>query len=111
MESLLELTAGKRERYEIEKRLIMKSGEILTGLLTVSLVKDRNGHPLCAMRMTQDVTERKNAESALRESEQRYRSLFERNLAGVFITTWDGRILDCNQAMAGILGFESPRRR
>ena len=53
--------------------------------------------------------ERRQAETALRESEQRYRTLFERNLAGVFITTWDGRVLDCNQAMAKILGFESPR--
>ncbi len=69
-----ELAAGKRDKYEIEKRLIKKSGEIVTGLLTVSLVKDRNGHPLCAMRMTQDVTERKQAEAALCESEERYRS-------------------------------------
>jgi two-component system, cell cycle sensor histidine kinase and response regulator CckA len=105
-----ELAGGNRERYEIEKRLIEKSGEIVTGLLTVSLVKDRNGNPLCAMRMTQDVTERKHAEAALRESEGRYRALFERNLAGVFITTWDGRVLDCNQAMAGILGFASPQQ-
>ena len=53
--------------------------------------------------------ERKLAEQSLRESEERYRTLFERNLAGVFCTTWDGRILDCNQAMANILGFASPR--
>jgi PAS domain S-box-containing protein len=104
-----ELTAGKRERYEIEKRLIKKGGDILTGLLTVSLVNDRQGSPLCAMRMTQDITERKHAEASLRESEERYRTLFERNLAGVFCTTWDGRILDCNQAMADILGFASPQ--
>ena len=54
-------------------------------------------------------TERLRAEAALRESEERYRLLFERNLAGVFSTTWDGRVLDCNQAMANMLGFASPR--
>ena len=52
--------------------------------------------------------ERKLAEESLRESEERYRTLFERNLAGVFRTTVDGRMLDCNQAMANILGFDSP---
>jgi PAS domain S-box-containing protein len=40
-------------------------------------------------------------------SEQRYRMLFERNVAGVFRTTIDGRILDCNDALAGFLGYAS----
>ena len=104
-----ELTQGKREKYEIEKRFIKKGGGVVWGQLTVSLVKDRNGRPLCAVGMTQDITESKHAEAALRESEERYRTLFERNLAGVFVTTWDGRILDCNQAMANMMGFASPQ--
>jgi PAS domain S-box-containing protein len=40
-------------------------------------------------------------------SEQRYRMLFERNIAGVFRTTLDGQILDCNQALASYLGYAS----
>jgi PAS domain S-box-containing protein len=40
-------------------------------------------------------------------SEQRYRSLFERNLAGVFRTAMDGRYLDCNEAYARIYGYSS----
>jgi PAS domain S-box-containing protein len=55
-----------------------------------------------------DITERKRAEEAVRDSEERYRTLFERNLAGVYRTMIDGRILECNQAMANILGFNSP---
>jgi len=51
----------------------------------------------------------KHAERELRESEERYRLLFERNLAGVFRTVMDGHVLECNQAMANILGFASPR--
>ena len=41
------------------------------------------------------------------ESEARYRMLFERNIAGVFRTTRDGRILDCNSAFADALGYSS----
>ncbi len=40
-------------------------------------------------------------------SEQRYRMLFERNVAGVFRTTLDGRFLDCNDALAAYLGYAS----
>lgn len=41
------------------------------------------------------------------DSEARYRMLFERNIAGVFRTTRDGQILDCNSAFAGALGYAS----
>jgi PAS domain S-box-containing protein len=40
-------------------------------------------------------------------SEQRYRMLFDRNIAGVFRTTLDGRILDCNDALVQYLGYDS----
>ena len=54
-----------------------------------------------------DGDERRRAYAALRESEQRYRRLFERNVAGVVRSTFDGRILDCNDALARMLGYES----
>ena len=54
------------------------------------------------------VTERKRAERAIRESEKRYRLLFERNLAGVFRTTLAGRFVECNQAAACMFGYDSP---
>ncbi len=54
-----------------------------------------------------ELAERKQAEEELRESEVRYRSLFERNLAGVYLTTPEGRVLDCNEAFVQILGYDS----
>lgn len=55
----------------------------------------------------QDITAAKTVERWLQESEARYRLLFERNLAGVYRSTADGRILDCNDALASILGCAS----
>ena len=52
-----------------------------------------------------DVTERRGAEQRLRESEERYRLLFERNLAGVYRSTIDGRFLDGNDAIARMFGY------
>ena len=54
-----------------------------------------------------DITARKRTEEAVRASEERYRRLFERNLAGVYRATLDGRILDANEACARIFGFSS----
>jgi diguanylate cyclase (GGDEF)-like protein/PAS domain S-box-containing protein len=51
--------------------------------------------------------QREHAAVALHASEKRYRLLFERNLAGVYRNTLDGRVLDCNEACARIFGFNS----
>jgi diguanylate cyclase (GGDEF)-like protein/PAS domain S-box-containing protein len=54
-----------------------------------------------------DATMRRRAELALRDSEERYRNLFEKNLAGVYRNRLDGTILDCNAACAKIFGYSS----
>jgi len=41
----------------------------------------------------------------LREADERYRRFFERSLSGIYQTTLDGRLLDCNAAFARILGY------
>ena len=52
-------------------------------------------------------TERAEAREALLDTEKRYRQFFEHNIAGAYISTPDGRLLDCNSAFARILGFPS----
>jgi diguanylate cyclase (GGDEF)-like protein/PAS domain S-box-containing protein len=51
---------------------------------------------------------RARSEQILRASEERYRVLFERNVAGVYRNTVDGKMLECNEAMARMLGYERP---
>lgn len=57
--------------------------------------------------IVKDVTEEVLAQKALIESEQKCRQLFESNLAGVYKTHFDGRVLDCNLAFAQMLGFDT----
>src|SRR5260370_20950418 len=54
-----------------------------------------------------DITERKRSESKMQLSEERYRQLFERNLAGVYVSTLAGELLDCNDSFAHIYGYTS----
>ncbi len=57
--------------------------------------------------MARDVTESKRAERALRISEQRYRMLFEKTVAGVAIVTLAGEVVDCNDTWAQMFGHNS----
>ncbi|MBU2622822.1 MAG: PAS domain S-box protein [Proteobacteria bacterium] len=57
--------------------------------------------------IARDVTGEVLAKRALKKSEKRYRLLFERNLAGIYRTSIDGRLLDCNDAFARIYGYDS----
>ena len=56
------------------------------------------------------LTERQRAEQASRAAEERHRLLFERNLAGIFRSQRDGRILECNTALVHLLGYSSPEQ-
>ncbi|MDX2213869.1 MAG: PAS domain S-box protein [Oculatellaceae cyanobacterium bins.114] len=55
-----------------------------------------------------DITERHRAEQALREAEEKYRSIFENAIEGIFQTTPDGYYLSANPALARIYGYDSP---
>lgn len=57
-------------------------------------------------KLQDDIAFRDNIANALEQSEARYRILFERNQAGIFRTTVDGRFLDCNEAFARMFGYE-----
>lgn len=58
-------------------------------------------------QLSREITERKRAEAAVKESEEWYRRFFDGDLSGCFIATPAGRILACNPAFAGIFGFSS----
>ncbi len=64
-----------------------------------------SGGRLARLVIAADVTERQRAQERLREGEERYRLLFERNVAGVYRTTVEGRVLDVNEALAAIFGY------
>ncbi|QEH36380.1 Signal transduction histidine-protein kinase BarA [Aquisphaera giovannonii] len=67
--------AGEIGSYSLQKRYRHKEGRTVWVVLSVSLVRDAGGRPLHFVSMIEDVTPRRRAEEALRESERRFREL------------------------------------
>jgi PAS domain S-box-containing protein len=65
------LVAGEIDHYEMEKRYLRKDGKVVWIRLVSRLVKTASGEPLYFLPTMQDITDRKRAEEALRESERR----------------------------------------
>jgi len=80
----------------IEEKFVRLDGSVVE-VEVAAIAFVFNGKPAVQV-VARDISQRK-------EIEERYRLLFERNLAGVFRTTLDGRILDCNDALARIFGY------
>jgi two-component system NtrC family sensor kinase len=53
-----------------------------------------------------DITERKKFEKELKESEEKFRNLFERVRHGLFISSKEGKFIDCNQALLEMVGYQ-----
>jgi PAS domain S-box-containing protein len=74
-------------------------------LMTGTLIKDENGKPLFMAGTAVDITERKRAEEALRESEERFSTVFCASPIGIVITRIDdGQIIDANPAFLEMFG-------
>ena len=66
---------------------------------------DEQGEVTALLGITRDITERKRADAALRESERNFRILFEQATEGIFVTDPHGRFLDVNPAGCDMTGY------
>jgi PAS domain S-box-containing protein len=109
---------------EIEKRYsnLTREGNLLVGDAYISMpftgktrflwgaataLFDSDGNTIGAIETIRDITDRRKIEDALRESEEKYRAFFETSQDSIFITSPEGRPLDCNDAAVKLLGYEN----
>jgi PAS domain S-box-containing protein len=111
------------KKFDADEKRVMRSGQGLfdleetafdvagnrVPLLTTKVpLRDARGQVTGIAGVGRDISERKKNEEALREAEQKYRSMFDEAFAGLFELGPDGRVLHVNPAMAEFLGYGSP---
>ena len=95
---------AKRGAIDEEAEIITKPGEIKTVQISASLI-DIRGKSII-QGIFHDITERKNAEEALRQSEEKYRNIFEDSRDAIYMTTRDGKFVEVNNSCLDIFGYE-----
>jgi PAS domain S-box-containing protein len=89
-----------------ELQHLSATGRRLTVLSRQVLQPGYDGEPDLILEINTDVTERRAAEQALAESEQRFRGQFQHSAIGQIVRSLDGRLLDVNPAFAAMLGLD-----
>jgi PAS domain S-box-containing protein len=97
---------GKTDYYETEHRLKRKSGTWIWVLAKGRVIKrNAKGKPLRMCGTHLDITERKQAEAALRDSEAKMRLLIEQSPLGVCINDLDGTFVSASPAYEKLIGY------
>lgn len=108
-----QLIRGEINQFTRIKRYVHKDGSIVWVNLSISLfsthVADEEQPKLYTVAIAENITQRLHVELALKESEERYRSIFENALVGIYRSTLDGRFLSVNPTLVKMLGYDSAK--
>lgn len=99
------ILAGDIDGFGLEKRFIRGDGTALPAEISVHCVRDSEGLPLYFTSLVQDISRRRQAEEALRVSEERFRRAFDNANTGVCLVGPGGDILQVNAKMSEIFGY------
>ena len=87
--------------------MIRQDGTRLPCLVSSALIRNAAGEPLAIIGVSQDISELKRAEEAVRESEAHFRAIFEYAPVGMVTTDCNGRFLQTNPAYQAIVGYSA----
>jgi two-component system cell cycle sensor histidine kinase/response regulator CckA len=99
----------KGELHDVEYKVQCKDGSALDVSLTVSALRDETGRVVRGRAVWQDITARKQAELALRESEQRYRTVADFTYSWEYWRSPEGKLLYLSPSCQRISGYAAER--
>ncbi len=99
-----QLLADDISNFSMEKRYICKDHTLVWVNLTVSLLREISGELQYFIAIVEDITEKKEAEQKLTESEEKFRTITEQSLMGISIDQ-DNKIKYINEAYSNIFGY------
>ncbi|MBM4389037.1 MAG: PAS domain-containing protein, partial [Deltaproteobacteria bacterium] len=98
--------SGVGQKFCTEMTIKTPRGDLVHAEVCIAPARTDDGRSI-TYAYIRDITERKRYEQARKESEEKYRSLFERVRHGIYISARQGRFVDCNPALLEMLGYES----
>lgn len=98
----------EKEQLHLEREFVRKDGTTFIASLNVFSERDKKGKFVRTRTIARDITDLKEVESALRDSEKNYRDIVDHALVGIFKTNLKGDILYVNKALLNMLEFVSP---
>ncbi|MCP3876435.1 MAG: PAS domain S-box protein [Desulfobacteraceae bacterium] len=107
IEYFQQLIEKKLESYSMEKRFLHKNGSIVWINITAVLVKKSTDEPIYTIGIIEDITERKQNEDALQESEEKYRVMMESMKNATYICSSELKIEYMNPAMTNRVGTDA----
>lgn len=100
------LVSGERSSMRLEKRYLRKDGEVVWTISDSSLVRDPDGEPSFFVVSYQDISEQKEIERRLRQSEERFRALVHKSSEMVKVVDLDGTLRYASPALKTLLGYD-----
>jgi len=91
--------------HTVQRKVTLPSGKVAFGENTASPIRDAEGKVISCLEIIRDITKRKQAEGALRESEERFRSIVENSQAGIMILDDAHRLTYVNDELCKISGY------
>ena len=105
--SVIESAVAKGQRFHVEYRIVHADGDIRWVSERGSPIYDAEGKVEALEGFIQNVTLLKVSELTALEAKERYRSIFENAIEGIYQTSPDGHYLNFNPALAQIYGYDS----
>ena len=104
IDAITAVKQGETRRYDVR----VKMGDELVPIdFQIAPVRDENGRVVGLLPTAVDISKRKEAQAALQESEERYRSIFENANTGIVLTDNNGQVTSFNEAFRAMLGYDA----
>ncbi len=106
LDNTKKMSCGEISMFSIEKRLLRKDGSsVWTKLTATSVSRDENGQAKYGMAVVEDITQIKEAQDALRESEERFKTMADSAPVLIFMTDTEGKNLYINKGYLNYTGL------
>ncbi|MBN1691415.1 MAG: PAS domain S-box protein [Dehalococcoidia bacterium] len=103
--NLSAMDAGKSQSIRLEIEQSRKDGTPIWVELDVKSLHDKTGKLTGFQGSARDITQRKLAEKALIESEEKFRNIFQQSSDAIFISDRDGNLIDINESLCALTGY------